>query len=91
MEGQNYRCLSSDRYWHSTAAYAVATEISGEVEDLPPLHHQVYQWPEDLLRPDLVIMLTVSPEERIRRLQGRGVAKTKEEADLEASSIFRLK
>ncbi|KAJ6654058.1 hypothetical protein lerEdw1_007484 [Lerista edwardsae] len=80
-----------DRYWHSTAAYAIATEISGKVEDLPPLRHPVYQWPEDLLRPDLVIMLTVSPEERIRRLQGRGVEKTKEEADLEASSIFRQK
>ncbi|XP_066468399.1 UMP-CMP kinase 2, mitochondrial isoform X2 [Tiliqua scincoides] len=80
-----------DRYWHSTAAYAIATEISGKVEDLPPLHHQVYQWPEDLLRPDMVLMLTVSPEERIRRLQGRGMEKTKEEAELEASCVFRQK
>lgn len=80
-----------DRFWHSTSAYAIATEVSGKVENLPPLHHQVYQWPEDLLKPDLVLMLTVSPEERIRRLQSRGMKKTKEEAELEASSIFRQK
>ncbi|XP_060114183.1 UMP-CMP kinase 2, mitochondrial [Heteronotia binoei] len=80
-----------DRYWHSTAAYAIATEISGEVSNLPPLHHPVYCWPEDLLKPDLVILLTVSPEERIRRLQGRGTEKTKEEAELEVNRFFRQK
>ncbi|XP_064364563.1 UMP-CMP kinase 2, mitochondrial [Dromaius novaehollandiae] len=80
-----------DRYWHSTAAYAIATEINGKVEDLPPAHHEVYQWPEDLLKPDLVLLLTLSPEERIRRLQGRGLEKTKEEAELEANSLFRQK
>ncbi|XP_062429095.1 UMP-CMP kinase 2, mitochondrial [Rhea pennata] len=80
-----------DRYWHSTAAYAIATEINGKVEDLPPAHHEVYQWPEDLLKPDLVLLLTLSPEERIRRLQGRGLEKTKEEAELETNSLFRQK
>ncbi|XP_019392972.1 PREDICTED: UMP-CMP kinase 2, mitochondrial [Crocodylus porosus] len=80
-----------DRYWHSTAAYAIATEISGKVQNLPPEHHEVYQWPEDLLKPDLVLLLTVSPEERIRRLKGRGLEKTKEETELEANSLFREK
>ncbi|XP_014424041.2 UMP-CMP kinase 2, mitochondrial [Pelodiscus sinensis] len=80
-----------DRYWHSTAAYAIATEISGKVKNLPPAHHQVYQWPEDLLKPDLILLLTVSPEERIRRLQGRGLEKTEEETELEANSLFRQK
>ncbi|XP_067400912.1 UMP-CMP kinase 2, mitochondrial [Emydura macquarii macquarii] len=80
-----------DRFWHSTAAYAVATEISGKVHNLPPVHHEVYQWPEDLLKPDLVLLLTVSPEERIRRLQGRGLEKTEEETKLEANSLFRQK
>ncbi|XP_059585803.1 UMP-CMP kinase 2, mitochondrial [Alligator mississippiensis] len=77
-----------DRYWHSTAAYSIATEISGKKQNLPPEHHEVYQWPEDLLKPDLVFLLTVSPEERIRRLQGRGLEKTKEETELEANSLF---
>ncbi|KAL8172834.1 UNVERIFIED_CONTAM: hypothetical protein K2H54_026199 [Gekko kuhli] len=80
-----------DRYFHSTAAYAIATEISGQVSDLPPLHHPVYCWPKDLLKPDLVILLTVSPEERARRLQGRGTEKTQEEAELEVNSFFRQK
>ncbi|NXJ84098.1 CMPK2 kinase, partial [Trogon melanurus] len=78
-----------DRYWHSTAAYTIATEINGKVQDLPPAHDEVYQWPEDLLKPDLVLLLTVDPEERIRRLQHRGLEKTKEEAELEANSLFR--
>ncbi|XP_053829285.1 UMP-CMP kinase 2, mitochondrial [Vidua macroura] len=78
-----------DRYWHSTAAYAIATETSGKVQDLPPAQDEVYQWPEDLLKPDLVLLLTVDPEERVRRLQHRGLEKTKEEAELEANSLFR--
>uniref|UniRef100_A0A8D0DM75 UMP-CMP kinase 2, mitochondrial n=1 Tax=Salvator merianae TaxID=96440 RepID=A0A8D0DM75_SALMN len=80
-----------DRYWHSTAAYAIATEVNGKVLHLPPLHHPVYHWPEDLLRPDLVLLLTVNPEERIQRLQGRGIEKTKEESDLETNCFFRQK
>ncbi|XP_012618804.2 UMP-CMP kinase 2, mitochondrial [Microcebus murinus] len=80
-----------DRYWHSTATYAIATEVSGGVPHLPPAGHPVYQWPGDLLRPDLVLLLTVGPEERARRLRGRGVEKTREEAELEANSVFRQK
>ncbi|NXQ98824.1 CMPK2 kinase, partial [Sagittarius serpentarius] len=78
-----------DRYWHSTAAYAIATEIDGKVQDLPPAHDQVYQWPKDLLKPDLVLLLTVDPEERVQRLQRRGLEKTREEAELEANTLFR--
>jgi len=59
------------------------------VQGLPPVHDEVYQWPEDLLKPDLVLLLTVDPEERIRRLQCRGLEKTKEEAELEANCLFR--
>ncbi|NXR15212.1 CMPK2 kinase, partial [Semnornis frantzii] len=78
-----------DRYWHSTAAYTIATEINGPLQDLPPAQDEVYQWPEDLLRPDLVLLLSVDPEERVRRLQRRGLERTKEEAELEANSLFR--
>uniref|UniRef100_A0A8C5T474 Thymidylate kinase-like domain-containing protein n=1 Tax=Laticauda laticaudata TaxID=8630 RepID=A0A8C5T474_LATLA len=80
-----------DRYWHSTAAYAIATEITGNVQNLPPAHHLVYHWPDDLLSPDIVLLLTVSPEERVRRLQGRGIEKTREEVDLEVNDVFRQK
>ncbi|XP_072490389.1 UMP-CMP kinase 2, mitochondrial [Notamacropus eugenii] len=80
-----------DRYWHSTAAYAIATEISGLPHYLPPAHHSVYQWPKDLLKPDLVLLLTVNPEARIQRIQGRGMHKTKEETELEINKLFREK
>nr|XP_033795203.1 UMP-CMP kinase 2, mitochondrial [Geotrypetes seraphini] len=80
-----------DRYWHSTAAYAIATEISGGLHNLPVRNHEVYQWPEDLLKPDLVVLLTLSQEERVRRLQSRGIEKTKEEAELEMNVPFREK
>ncbi|CAK6434836.1 unnamed protein product [Pipistrellus nathusii] len=80
-----------DRFWHSTAAYAIATEVSGAVQHLPPARHPIYQWPKDLLRPDLVVLLTVSPEERRERIRGRGLERTAEEEELEASSTFRQK
>lgn len=79
------------RYWHSTATYAIATEVSGGLQHLPPIHHPIYQWPRDLLKPDLVLLLTVSPEERMQRIEGRGMEKTREEAELETNSIFRQK
>lgn len=80
-----------DRYWHSTATYAIATEVSGGVEHLPPEHHEIYQWPRDLLKPDLVLLLTVNPEERLKRLKDRGMEETREEAELKANSVFRQK
>ncbi|XP_055983496.1 UMP-CMP kinase 2, mitochondrial [Sorex fumeus] len=80
-----------DRYWHSTATYAIATEVSGGIQHLPPAHHSIYQWPRDLLKPDLVLLLTLSPEERLQRLKGRGMEKTREETELETNSVFRQK
>ncbi|XP_050988487.1 UMP-CMP kinase 2, mitochondrial [Labeo rohita] len=80
-----------DRYWHSTAAYAIATAVGGRVENLPKPGSELYQWPEDLLKPNLVLLLTVSPEERLRRLRDRGQDKTVEEAELEINQLFRLK
>ncbi|KAA0711319.1 UMP-CMP kinase 2, mitochondrial [Triplophysa tibetana] len=80
-----------DRYWHSTAAYAIATAVSGRVENLPRPDSELYQWPEDLLRPNLVLMLNVNPEERMRRLKDRGQDKTIEENELEVNQLFRLK
>ncbi|XP_067310673.1 UMP-CMP kinase 2, mitochondrial [Pseudorasbora parva] len=80
-----------DRYWHSTAAYAIATAVSGRVENLPRPDSELYQWPEDLFQPNLVLLLTVNPEERLRRLRDRGQDKTVEEAELEINQLFRLK
>lgn len=80
-----------DRYWHSTAAYAIATAVGGKVGNLPQRGSEVYRWPGDLLQPSLVILLTLDPQERRRRLRDRGQDKTQEEEELEADHLFRLK
>ncbi|KAM9466180.1 UMP-CMP kinase 2, mitochondrial [Clarias gariepinus] len=80
-----------DRYWHSTAAYAIATAVNGREENLPAVGSQIYEWPSDLHRPGLVLLLSVSPEERLRRLSNRGLEKTEEESQLEINHLFRCK
>lgn len=80
-----------DRYWHSTAAYAIATAVSGPVCNLPAAGSEVYRWPSDLLQPSLVVLLTLDPEERKRRLRDRGLGKTEEEQELDHNQLFRLK
>ncbi|KAM9341131.1 UMP-CMP kinase 2, mitochondrial [Symphorus nematophorus] len=80
-----------DRFWHSTAAYAIATAVSGPVCNLPAEGSEVYCWPSDLLQPSLVVLLTLDPEERKRRLRDRGQGKTEEEQELDHNHLFRLK
>lgn len=79
-----------DRFWHSTAAYAMATDVKiGDRLQLPPKGHWVYEWPEDLLKPDLIYFLSVSEEERIRRLRTRNIRFTDEEKWLISSKHFK--
>ncbi|KAJ3613820.1 hypothetical protein NHX12_020066 [Muraenolepis orangiensis] len=80
-----------DRYWHSTAAYAIATAASGPVSSLPPEGSDLYRWPSDLLQPSLVVLLTLDPRERQRRLEDRGEVQTKEEQELDLDRLFRLR
>ncbi|KAI4889550.1 hypothetical protein NFI96_033117 [Prochilodus magdalenae] len=80
-----------DRFWHSTAAYAIATAVSGSVEKLPAPGSEIYKWPSDILQPSLVLLLTVSPQERLRRLRHRGLGQTEEETQLEVNHLFRQK
>ncbi|CAJ1073522.1 UMP-CMP kinase 2%2C mitochondrial [Xyrichtys novacula] len=80
-----------DRFWHSTAAYAIATAVSGPVCNLPADSSAVYRWPRDLLQPSLVVLLTLDPEERKRRLRDRGEGETAEEQELDHNQLFRLK
>ncbi|XP_018539501.1 UMP-CMP kinase 2, mitochondrial isoform X1 [Lates calcarifer] len=80
-----------DRFWHSTAAYAIATAVSGPLSNLPTEGSEVYRWPSDLLQPSLVVLLTLDPEERKRRLRNRGLDETKEEQELDHNQLFRLR
>ncbi|KAL8565235.1 hypothetical protein ACOMHN_001133 [Nucella lapillus] len=82
------RPVIMDRFWHSTTAYSIAQETS--LEDLPPLGHGDYCWPSDLLKPTVVIFLTVSEEVRRQRLGNRHVDDiTFEERSLNKDKLFR--
>lgn len=81
------RPVIMDRYWHSTTAYGIANETSSG--DLPCLGHWVYKWPSDLLKPDIVLFLSVSEEVRRQRLDHRAIEKTFEEKSLDKDMLFR--
>lgn len=59
--------------------------------NLPDEGSELYRWPSDLLEPTLVVLLTLDPEERKRRLRDRGLIKTEEEQKLDHNQLFRLK
>jgi thymidylate kinase len=76
-----------DRYWHSTAAYAISHEITKNIKSsITPAD---FIWPYDLLQPDLVLFLTVSEEIRVARHAKRNTTNTKEEKMLTNNGIFR--
>ncbi|XP_044266337.1 UMP-CMP kinase 2, mitochondrial-like [Tribolium madens] len=79
-----------DRYWHSTAAYAVAQAVhdwAGKIE-MPPEGDSFYKWPEDLLKPSIVIFLDVVENVRLERLSRRKSSTTQEDL-LKSSKQFR--
>ena len=42
------------RFWHSSAAYAIATELGcGDLGTVPPVGHSIYKWPHDLMKPQV--------------------------------------
>nr|CAD7573067.1 unnamed protein product [Timema californicum] len=79
-----------DRFWHSTAAYTIASEV-GESMVLPPEGDPIYNWPIDLLRPDMVVFLSVGEYNRVARHTGRNTTNTPEERTLQDNSTFRNK
>ncbi|CAL8095412.1 unnamed protein product [Orchesella dallaii] len=75
-----------DRFWPSTAAYAISHDVTlngGKVEQ------SIYNWPSDLLLPDLVLFLIVSEEVRRYRHAYRNTTNTKEEQLLANNKDFR--
>ena len=65
-----------DRYWTSTVAFAALDDDSNLDEEW----HGRY--PPELCKPDIVILLTVDEENRIKRMQERGESVTVEEQNL---------
>jgi len=75
-EARKHGPVVVDRYWPSTAAFA-------ELDACPPKWEALGEWPEGLVIPDIVILLTVDEEHRRLRMKGRNLASTAEEAVLE--------
>ncbi len=74
------RTVIMDRCFASTAAYAAAERgVVASSADVPR------QEP----RPDLIVLLSVDECERMRRLEGRGDMRTKEELRLSQDAAFR--
>lgn len=81
-----------NRFWHSTSCYAIAqaVEDSSGKYTLPDLGDEIYSWPKDLLRPNMVLFLKVSEYKRKLRLGGREEL-TMQENLLAAKQLFRTK
>ncbi|KAI5705022.1 hypothetical protein M8J75_011194 [Diaphorina citri] len=78
-----------DRFWHSTSAYGMANELVKNSDlKLPDEDDDIYSWPKDLMKPDLVIYLTVSEAIRLQRLSRRKNF-TLEENELKKNAKFR--
>ena len=71
-----------DRYWPSTAAFSAMDESNPEWEELGT-------FPKGFVRPDTIILLTVSEEERENRLKNRGELRTDEEIRLSSQKENR--
>ena len=73
-----------DRYWTSTAAFSA-------MDESPPRWESIGTYPEGILEPDIVFLLTVDEENRALRINGRGLAMTSEEKRLEREEGQRSK
>lgn len=81
-----------DRFWHSTAAYAIAQAVQDYPDKykIPLPGDNIFCWPEDLLKPDIVIFLDVSEAVRKER-QSRRRNVTMQEGLLNNFEEFRKK
>lgn len=80
---QQGRHVVMDRYWASTAAFAAM--------DRPPPKGDFAagEYPPEFAKPDAVLLLTVSEQERVRRMRTGRDARTEEEDRLEEQSESR--
>ena len=73
-----------DRYWPSTASFAV---LDDDIPDWEPLG----AWPLGLVEPDVMVVLTVSEAKRRERMEDRGLQVTEEEEMLAEGTAERAK
>lgn len=73
-----------DRYWPSTASFSV-------LDKQPPEWEHLGTWPAGMIVPDVVILLTVDEENRLKRIGNRGIPTTDEEEKLAEKQEHRAK
>jgi thymidylate kinase len=87
--GTNLIVYSVLRFWHSTTAYAFANFLREGAGDECYANEDL-SWPSDLVQPNLVLFLTISEEERMRRHTNRAdFTNTAEEKILASDPMFR--
>lgn len=74
-EARKNRPVVLDRYWPSTASFAV-------LDNPHPGWEPIGTWPSGLVEPDIMFLLTVDEKNRLKRMKNRGLAITEEEARL---------
>lgn len=67
-EASKHAPVVLDRFWSSTAAFTITSEVGMGCANLPPRDHFIYEWPRDLLQPDAIIL--VGSRKNIRRKSG---------------------
>ena len=73
-----------DRYWPSTASFSI-------LDDQPPKWEPLGAWPAGMILPDVVVLLTVDEENRLKRIGSRGISTTDEEKKLAELAEHRAK
>ena len=61
----------------------------GDERNIPPKGNSIYQWPDDLLKPSIVIFLELSERDRVLRMRERGEKETSEELKLKNSQLLQ--
>jgi len=79
-----------DRYWPSTIAYGIARSIKSNPEEnkVPPYGDEIYKWPSDLLKPDIILFISIRESVRVRRYLARNTT-TNEEVSIKKDKNHR--
>lgn len=83
-EARRHQPVILDRYWPSTASFAL---LDDDIPDWEPFG----TWPLGLVEPDVMVVLTVNETKRRERMLARGLQVTEEEELLAEGSVARAK
>ncbi|KAJ8019467.1 UMP-CMP kinase 2, mitochondrial [Holothuria leucospilota] len=74
------------RYWYSSAAFTIVSEVGCGSANLPPKGHSVYKWPSDLQKPTAVVLLSSKESQR-----GKGPGCKENKSQMIHKTFLRMK